>query len=60
MYCPIMSVIFGKELYLIPQKMLSKRYWKFRGYHPYIRFSDYQTARIHIPQPPSLEKRKGS
>ena len=26
MYCPIMSVIFGKALYLIPQKMPPKIY----------------------------------
>jgi hypothetical protein len=26
MCCPIMSVIFGKGLYLIPQKIPSKRY----------------------------------
>lgn len=31
MYCPIMSVIFGKVLYLISQKMPSKRYGRLRG-----------------------------
>jgi len=31
MCCPIMSVIFGKGLYLIPQKMASKRYGRFGG-----------------------------
>jgi hypothetical protein len=31
MCCPIMSVIFIKVLYLILQKMPSKRYEKFRG-----------------------------
>jgi len=41
MCCPIMSVIFGKALYLIPIKMPPKRFAKFRGYHAYIRLSDY-------------------
>jgi len=36
MCCPIMSVIFGKVLYLIPIKMPPKRYGKFRGYHAYL------------------------
>jgi len=44
MCCPIMSVIFGKELYLIPQKMPLKRYGRFRAYHAYVRLRHYQTA----------------
>jgi len=32
MSCPIMSVIFGKVLYLIPRKMPPKRYDGRRGY----------------------------
>jgi len=31
-----MSVIFEKVLYLIPQKIPSKRYGRFRAYHAYI------------------------
>jgi len=31
-----MSVIFGKALYLIPQKISSKRYGRFRGYYAYL------------------------
>jgi len=45
-----MSVIFGKGLYLIPQKMASKRYGRFRAYHTYIRFRDYQTVITLIPR----------
>jgi hypothetical protein len=36
--------------------MPPKRYGKFRGYHAYIRLSDYQIAICPIPRPPSLEK----
>jgi len=51
-----MSVIFGKALYLIPQKMPPKRYGRrWWGYHTYIMVSYYQTA-IALS---SLEKRKG-
>jgi hypothetical protein len=32
MCCPIMSVIFGKGLYLIPIKMPPKRCGRFSGY----------------------------
>jgi hypothetical protein len=48
-----MMVIFGKGLYLIPIKMPPKRFAKFRGYHAYIRLSDYQIARslCHPPTP---------
>jgi len=66
MCCPIMSVIFGKELYLIPQKMPPKRYGRFRGYHTYIMVTDYQTASslstacLPMAESPSFEKRKGS
>ena len=38
---PIMSVIFGKALYLILQKMPPERFARFRGYHAYIRLIDY-------------------
>jgi hypothetical protein len=51
MSCPIMSVIFEKVLYLIPIKMPSKRYGRFRAYHAYITLGDYQTVRS--PYPPS-------
>jgi len=51
MCCPIMSVIFGKGLYLIPQKMPLKRYGRFRAYHAYIMVTDYQTA--GSPYPPA-------
>jgi len=44
MCCPIMSVIFGKVLYVIPIKMPLKRYGRFRAYHTSITLSDYQTA----------------
>jgi hypothetical protein len=49
-----MSVIFGKVLYLIPQKMPLKRYGRFRAHHTYIRLRDYQTA-IYLS---SFEKEK--
>jgi hypothetical protein len=58
MCCPIMSVIFGKALYLIPIKMPPKRYGKLRGHYAYIRLRDYQTAIYPIIRPPFLEKRK--
>ena len=45
-----MSVIFGKTLYPIPEKMPSKRFARFRGYHTYIKFSDYQAA-ISLTRP---------
>jgi len=38
--------------------MPSKRFAKFRGYHAYMRLSDYQTAIYPIIRPPFLEKRK--
>jgi hypothetical protein len=60
-----MSGIFGKGLYLIPEKMPLKRYGKFRGYYAYITLTDYQTAISLIPPPvclwqnhPSLKKKK--
>jgi len=56
MCCPIMSVIFGKALYLIPQKMPSKRYGRFRAYHAYITLTDYQMARSHYLPAPQKEK----
>jgi len=49
MCCPIMSVIFGKGLYLVPQKMPPKRYVRIRIYHAYIRLRDYQTVICPIP-----------
>jgi hypothetical protein len=48
MCCPIMSLIFGKELYLIPQKIPFKRYGRIRAYHTYIRLKDYQKASCPI------------
>ena len=54
---PIISVIFGKVLYLIPQKIPSKRYGKLRGHYTYIRWSDYQIARSLCPHQP-LKKRQ--
>jgi hypothetical protein len=65
MCCPIMSVIFGKALYLIPQKIPPKRYGRFSACHTYIRFRDYQTASslstacLPMAEQPSLEKGKG-
>jgi len=58
MYYPIMSVIFGKVLYLIPQKMPPKRYGRFRAYHIYMRLSDYQTAIAPYPYHLTLKKEK--
>jgi len=60
MCCPIVSVIFGKALYLIPQKIPSKRYGKFSACHTYIKLIDYQTTICPILPQTSLAKRKGS
>jgi len=58
MCCSIMSVIFGKVLYLIPLKMPLKRYERFRGYHAYITVSDYQTAIAPYPYRLTLKKER--
>jgi len=51
MCCPIMSVIFGKGLYLILLKMPLKRYGRFRAYHAYIKLIDYHTSISPMPTP---------
>jgi hypothetical protein len=49
MPCPIMSLIFGKALYLIPTKIPLKRYGRFNGHHTYIMVSNYQMDICPIP-----------
>ncbi len=66
MRCPIMSVIFGKGLYLILKEMPPKRSTRFREAPYLITLSDYQTARNPRPPPvclwqnqPTFKKEKG-
>ena len=55
---PIMSVIFGKVLYLIPIKMPPKIHGKFHGHYTYIRLSDYQMAIAPYPYYLTLKKER--
>jgi len=55
MSCPLMSVTFNNILYPIPQKMTSKRFARFRGYHAY-KIERLSEGHCSIPLPPSLEK----
>jgi hypothetical protein len=56
MSCAIMSLIFGKALYLIPRKTPPKRFARIRGYYASITLIDYQIVRSPYPYIPQKEK----